>query len=137
MTTRLWAILLAAAPLAACGSSVPTEEAAGPREIGVLTIEPRALATRLDAGEAIQLIDVRTREEFAQGHLPGAISIPLSKFDPLTLPPAERQERILYCQSDRRSGIAAERLAQANNTTVVHMAGGIAAWKQAGLPVTR
>lgn len=137
MTIRIWAILLAAAPLAACGSSVPTQETTGPREIGVLTIEPRALATRLDAGEAIQLIDVRTRQEFAAGHLPGAVNIPLEEFDPATLPPAERQERILYCQSDRRSGIAAERLAQSQNTTVVHMAGGIAAWKQAGLPVTR
>ena len=137
MTGRLAAILLAAVPLAACGSSVPTEEPAGPREIGVLTIEPRALATRIEAGEPIQLIDVRTRQEFAEGHLPGAVNIPLDEFDPAALLPTERQERVLYCRSDRRSGIAAERLAQVENTTVVHMAGGIVAWEKAGLPVER
>jgi len=137
MTIRLAALLLAAAPLAACGASVPSDEPAGPRQIGALTIEPRALATRIDAGEPIQLIDVRTPQEFAEGHLPGAVNIPLDEFDPAALLPAGNSERILYCRSDRRSGIAAERLAQYENDTVLHMKGGIIAWEQAGLPVTR
>ncbi|MXO49286.1 rhodanese-like domain-containing protein [Erythrobacter vulgaris] len=129
-------LLLSAACLAACGNAAPypDTETPGPRAAGVLTIEPQALATRLEAGEAIQLIDVRTREEFAEGHIAGAINIPVDEFDPAALPDAEGRDRILYCRSDRRSGIAAERLAEATGSTAVHMEGGILAWKAAELP---
>ena len=137
MTARLAALLLAAAPLAACGASVPNDEAAGPRQIGVLTIEPQALATRLDAGEPIELIDLRPRTIFAEGHLPGAINMPLDTFDPAALLPLEGRERILYCRGDRCSAIAAQRLAQYENKTVVHLKGGIKAWEDAGLPIVR
>ena len=130
-------LLLGAASAAACGNASPVTETEtpGPREVGVLTIEPQALATRLEAGEPIQLIDVRTPEEFAQGHIEGAINIPVDEFDPAALPDAVGAQRILYCRSDRRSGVAAERLAEAGNTTAVHMEGGILAWEEAGLPV--
>ena len=130
-------VLFAAAGLAACGNTSPVTETEipGQRVAGVLTIEPQALATRLDAGEPIQLIDVRTREEFAEGHIEGAINIPVDEFDPAALPDTEGRDRILYCRSDRRSGIAAETLAEEINSTVVHMDGGIVAWEAAGLPV--
>ena len=130
-------LLLAAASVAACGNASPVAETEtpGPREAGVLTIEPQALATRLEAGEPIQLIDVRTPEEFAKGHIEGAINIPVDEFDPAALLDVGGAERILYCRSDRRSGVAAERLAEAGNTTAVHMEGGILAWEEAGLPV--
>ena len=130
-------LLLAATSVAACGNASPATETEtpGPREVGVLTIEPQALATRLDAGEAIQLIDVRTPQEFAEGHIAGAINIPVDDFDPASIPDAGGAERILYCRSDRRSGIAAERLAEAENATAVHMEGGILAWEEAGFPL--
>jgi phage shock protein E len=128
----------AAGLLAACSAGAPTDADAGSTqdEAGVLLIEPKALALRLDAGDAIQLIDVRTPEEFADGHIEGAINIPVDQFDPTTLPDPQGAERILYCQSDRRSGIAAEKLA-ANGDTAVHMKGGIRAWEGNHLPVTR
>ncbi len=99
-------------------------------------IEPKALALRLDAGENIQLIDVRTPEEFAAGHLRGAINIPLNEFDPAALPDPRGAERILYCRSDRRSGVAAEKLATAGEMAL-HMKGGILAWEKQALPVSR
>ncbi|MBX7459053.1 rhodanese-like domain-containing protein [Qipengyuania sp. 1NDH17] len=130
-------LLLAAASVASCGNASPVAETKtpGPREVGVLTIEPQALATRLEAGEAIQLIDVRSAEEFAEGHIAGAINLPVDVFDPAKLPDAGGADLFLYCRSDRRSGIAAERLAEAKNATAVHMEGGILAWEEAGLPV--
>lgn len=130
-------MLLATAALAACGNGQsPYDQGAGERrEIGVLTIAPRALATRLDAREPIQLIDVRTPEEFAEGHLAGAINIPLDRFDPETLPDAEGAQIVLYCRSGRRSGIAAEKLAQASSSTALHLDGGIIAWAAEGLSV--
>ena len=130
---------MAAALLVACSAgAAPTDEAPQQRgEAGVLLIEPQALATRLDAGEAIQLIDVRTPEEFAQGHLEGAINVPLDGFDPAALPDPQGAARVLYCRSDRRSGIAAGQLATASGRDAVHLEGGILAWEDAGLPVAR
>ena len=129
---------VAASLLAACsGGAVPGSENAEARVVGVLTIAPRALATRIDAGEAIQLIDVRTPEEFAEGHLAGAINIPVDDFDPAALPDAGAAERVLYCRSARRSGVAAEKLAQASGSVAVHLEGGILAWEKAGLPIQR
>ena len=128
----------AAGLLAACsaGATTSDDEAVMGAEAGVLTIEPRALSTRLDANEAIQLIDVRTPEEFAQGHIAGAINVPLDTFDPAALPDPQGAERVLYCRSDRRSGIAAEKLADATGRNAIHLEGGILAWDAAGLPIT-
>lgn len=129
---------VAAGLLAACSAGAQPANETDPvgREAGVLTIEPRALALRLDAGEAIQLIDVRTPEEYAEGHLAGAINIPLDEFEPQALPDTNGAQRILYCRSGRRSGIAAERLA-ASGTEAIHLEGGILAWESGGLPVVR
>ena len=130
---------LAAAMLAAC--SADARDAADADETAsfagaVLEIGPQALAARIEAGETIQLIDVRSAEEFAEGHLEGAINIPVDEFDPAALPDPEGASRVLYCRSDRRSGVAAERLA-ASGAEGVHMDGGILAWEAVGLPVTR
>lgn len=83
------------------------------------------------------MIDVRTPEEFAEGHLTGAINIPLDQFDPASLPDADGAERVLYCRSGRRSGIAAEKLAKATSSTALHLDGGILAWEADGLPLAR
>ena len=130
---------LAAGLLAACaggGAQAEDTQIAG-ADAGVLTIEPRALSTRLEAGEPIQLIDVRTPEEFAEGHLEGAVNIPLDRFDPTALPDTNGAKRMLYCRSDRRSGIAADRLAEATGRDAVHLEGGILAWDAAGLSLQR
>lgn len=130
---------MAAGLLAACasgGAQADEAQIAG-ADAGVLMIEPSALSTRLEAGEPIQLIDVRTSEELAEGHLEGAVNIPLDTFDPAALPDTDGAQRVLYCRSDRRSGIAADRLAEATGRDAVHLEGGILAWEAAGLPVER
>lgn len=48
------------------------------------------------------LVDVRTEEEFEQGHIPGAVNIPLDTVDTADI----AQDSDLYCRSGRRSGIA-------------------------------
>ena len=130
---------LAAAMLAACSADArdaADADAAVAISGPVEEIAPAALAARIEAGEAIQLIDVRSAEEFAEGHLEGAINIPVDEFYPAALPDPQGASRVLYCRSDRRSGVAAERLA-ASGAEAVHMDGGILAWEAAGLPVTR
>lgn len=100
--------------------------------VGMLDVAE--LREAIDSGK-VMLIDVRTPEEFAEGHIAGAINIPLDQFDPLHLPGAGERETILYCRSDRRSGIAAARYVEAIGRPIRHLAGGILAWQDAGQPV--
>lgn len=80
---------------------------------------------------AIQLVDVRTPMEYAEGHLPGAILIDVK--DSTFLPKAKEtlsQDRpvAVYCRSGRRSASAASQLVKAG-FEVVNLKGGILAWQ--------
>ena len=97
---------------------------------GLIEITPEQLRTKLDAGN-IRLIDVRTDEEVAEGMIPGAEHIALDDFDPASLDLSDGREVVLYCRSDRRSGIAGEKLAAFTGKPVEHLDGGIIAWEAA------
>ncbi|MEH2359782.1 rhodanese-like domain-containing protein [Nostoc sp.] len=86
--------------------------------------------------QAITLIDVREPAEYAGEHIPGATLISLSKFDPRKVPQDDETKVILYCRSGNRSTMAAQKLFDADFTTVTHLEGGISAWKQAGYATT-
>ncbi|MEN9234372.1 MAG: rhodanese-like domain-containing protein [Gloeomargarita sp. DG02_1_bins_92] len=88
------------------------------------------------AGRVV-LVDVREGVEFAGERIPGAISRPLSQFDPQQWSVPEGQTVVLYCQSGNRSYQAAQRLWAAGWSTVGHLQGGLMAWRQAGYPVER
>jgi len=82
-------------------------------------------------------IDVRTPEEYAAGHIPGAKLIPLAELEArLSEVPRDRQV-YLYCRSGRRSAKAAELLAKHGYTNIENIAGGILAWKAAGYPIEK
>ncbi len=122
--------------LAACTQQAereaPVEQAATEEAAAVELIPAADLAAMMAAGEAL-VIDVRTPAEFAESRLAGALNAPLSTFDPASIPMMEDRETILYCGSSRRSGIAAEMLAEHKGGKVRHLEGGITAWKEAGL----
>jgi len=101
------------------------------REIG-----PAELKALLDQGEAL-VVDVREPEEFAAEHIAGAVNLPLSSFDPARLPAADGKTVILQCAGGKRSGMALDRCAEAQAAIDTHLAGGLGAWKSAGLPVER
>ncbi|GGK21522.1 rhodanese-like domain-containing protein [Salinarimonas ramus] len=88
------------------------------------------------AENTIALVDVRDPREFAEGHIPGAISHPLDGFDPTRLPRDER--RIVFtCSAGVRSQHAAH-LAQAEGIVDAgHYQGGFQDWIMAGEPVER
>ena len=89
---------------------------------------PRALAARLAAGEAVDLVDVREPSEWAVCRLPGARLAPLSELaDHLaTFDPA--REVVLYCHRGVRSMNALRRLRGAGLTKLRSLAGGIDRW---------
>lgn len=99
-------------------------------------ISARDLAAMIDQGTAL-VIDVREVDEFATGHIPGAINMPLSTFQPSRLPEAEGKTLVLNCLGGKRSGMALDKCAAAEANIDTHLAGGIGSWQAAGLPVAR
>jgi rhodanese-related sulfurtransferase len=84
-------------------------------------------ARRMVAAGA-RLVDVRSAGEFANGHLPGAVNIPVQELDRRLAEVGPRDgELILYCRSGSRSGRAAA-LLRANGFTKVHNLGPMTAW---------
>ncbi len=85
----------------------------------------------------IILIDVREVAEFAAERIAGAVNMPLSSFDPKKLPSAQGRTLVMQCGSGKRSASAVEMCQKAGLGFDAHLAGGIAAWKAAGLPTVK
>ncbi len=94
---------------------------------------PAEVKAALDRHE-ITLIDVRTPEEYLQGHIAGALLAPLQSVGPLDLPMTGGKPVVFHCGSGKRSAMMAMACAEAGCTDLAHMAGGFMAWRAAGLP---
>lgn len=92
---------------------------------------------QLLAAEQVLVVDVREPEEFAAGHIPGAVNVPLSRFQVDQLPKAEGKKLILNCLGGKRSAMALDKCAVAQAAVDTHLAGGFGAWQAARLPVAR
>lgn len=111
----------------------------GPRAARTFTtITADELKRRLDAGERLFLLDVRSPEEYAhEGHIAGSHLLPLPMLA-LRLGDLPRDTPIVcVCRSGNRSGIAAEQLARQGFGTVLNLGGGMLGWVRAGLPTER
>ena len=96
-------------------------------------LDPTEVSARMARGEIV-LVDVREPNETAGERIPGALLMPLSRFDPAALP---KGNVVLCCLSGKRSGAALARCRAAGAAVTTHMRGGLMAWKAAGLPTTR
>lgn len=88
--------------------------------------------------DSVQLLDVRTPQEYADGHIVGAMNINVQSDDFQIMAEKELSKDstiLVYCRSGRRSLDAAEILIGLGYT-VVNLKGGIIEWQDAGLPVT-
>lgn len=94
-------------------------------------LTPAQVARKL-AGHEIMLIDVREPDEFAVERIHGALLYPLSSFDPTALPAG--LPIVFQCGSGMRSAKAMAAAGKAGIEVAGHLAGGIRAWKEAGLP---
>jgi len=86
-----------------------------------------------------QLLDVRTMEEWDEGHLKGATLVTVTEAGFLDKAKAALDRKkgvVVYCRSGRRSAMAAEQL-RAAGFTVYDLDGGITAWKAAGKPLVK
>ncbi len=87
-----------------------------------------------DRADGHALVDVREPHEWAAGHAPGAVHLPLGELHPDRLPAAERL--LCICRSGARSTRAVAALRNAGYDAV-NVDGGMNAWHAYGLPVVR
>lgn len=98
-----------------------------------------AQVTRLINSQDAVLLDVRETNEYEGGCLPSAVHIPLSQLPSRVGELARHAARpvVVYCDRGNRSRMCSKALAAAGFKELYQLAGGIRAWKDAGLPVEK
>jgi rhodanese-related sulfurtransferase len=140
-----WALLIGL--LVGCPERAPNPKVEGP--LASEPSEPTALHKRADisldefaelhAEGGITLIDVRTNGEFAEGHIPGAINLPVERVhleNPIIASLDKSQPVYFVCAVGGRSSTAADRMAAAG-FQAVNVDGGTNGWVGMGLAVDR
>src|SRR5215216_1954280 len=104
-----------------------------PAPADVRDLTPEEVARGLTEGRLL-LVDVREPNETAVERFPNAVEVPLSHFDPADIPDPQGRKVVFACRSGKRS-VTASLVAQADGLPYdAHLAGGLVAWKAAGLP---
>jgi rhodanese-related sulfurtransferase len=98
----------------------------------LIDIDVATMRAWLHDGDAV-VVDVREPDEFAEERIPGAVPLPLSRFDPAALPRLPGKKTVLACFIGGRSARAAALLFAAGHRQAFHLDGGLFAWKEAGL----
>jgi len=98
---------------------------------------PEAFQAMLQKEPSVQLIDVRTPEEFSRGHLDEAINLNIhdADFTQKIGQLDKKQPVMVYCAVGGRSGTAAKQLRGMGFLNVYDLKGGVNEWKAAGLPL--
>ncbi len=82
------------------------------------------------------ILDVRSAEEFAEGHVPGALNVPHSRITShLATLGSIQQPVLVYCRSGRRAGIALETRTDLGFKQLYHLDGDMQAWQSDSLPI--
>ena len=108
-------------------------------------VEPAKVKARLDAGEDVVIVDVRTEYEFqgSSGHIEGAVNLPLGDLRARILArdrdlgDLKGQRILVYCQGETRAARAARQLRDAGFTRVMVLKGGFRAWRRARGPIEK
>ena len=121
---KLVFLLLVVMLLTACGQDKENDQ--GAVYVNITAEEAKQI---MDSEEDYIILDVRTREEYDEGHIPGAIVISHEEIAEKAeeVLPDKNQLILVYCRSGRRSKIAAEALAELGYTNIKEF-GGIIDW---------
>ena len=126
VATLVLVVLLLAVGWGLKSCQTPTSEV---KEVGYTQIPQELAKEMMRADDSLVVVDVRTQEEYAEGHIPGAVCVPNESIvdaQPAELPDLE-QTILVYCRSGRRSKEAAQKLADMGYTNVYEF-GGIIDW---------
>lgn len=125
----MWRLLPVLAALLLAGRAVA---------VGPAAIEPQALVERIAWADAsLVVLDVRTPEEFAAGHVPGAVNIPHTELAAriAELSGARDKDIVVYCRTGKRSGEALGILGKAGFTRLYRLEGDYTRWSEEKRPV--
>ncbi|HJQ98600.1 MAG TPA: ThiF family adenylyltransferase, partial [Candidatus Polarisedimenticolaceae bacterium] len=100
-------------------------------------VSPEQVKAKLDDPKRPVVLDVREKEEFRQGYVPGAVSLPRGFLEMRVeeTVPDKSTPIVAYCAGGTRSLLAGRILKELGYTNVVSMRGGFTAWKNKGLPI--
>jgi rhodanese-related sulfurtransferase len=93
---------------------------------GIKQLSPK----ELDRMKGFTLLDTRTDKEYKQGHIPGAIHVPLSDIGDRVRKLKKDKEVVVYCQNGSRSIWAIKRLMGMGYKNLYNLKGGYGAWKR-------
>ena len=117
--------------IAAAGLCAATIALAAPPPI----TQEQLLELQASRDPELLVLDVRSPEEYAAGHVPGAVNVPYDQVAQRLAEIPKDKDVVLYCRSGRRTGIAAEVLESNGYTRLQHLQGDMEAWVKAGRPV--
>ena len=100
-----------------------------------MVIRPLDLLAAIEAGTAPPIVDVRTRREFAHGHVPGAVNVPLASVivDASTIHFSPDTAVVVYCGHGPRARMAAAAMRRAGFQKITYLDGHMSGWRRAGL----
>jgi rhodanese-related sulfurtransferase len=118
------------------GGGAAAWEASGRRLARVPQMRVDELETRVRSGPgALQIVDVRRPGEYASGHVPGAVALPLDRLEAGTAKLDSARPLAVVCGSGYRSSTATSLLRRQGFARLHNVAGGTAAWVKAGYPL--
>lgn len=134
----LLVLTLIAAPGAGPARAKETAAASALPAAGNISVRDAAALLR-NAPAGLIILDVRTPQEFREGHLAGARNVDFfgGRFEMETADLPRDATLLIYCRSGKRSAAAAETLGEAGMDRILHMYQGIEGWKDAGLPLVK
>jgi rhodanese-related sulfurtransferase len=106
---------------------------------GVARVGPEEFKQRLEKTPGAILVDVRTPEEYREGHLAKSLLIPVDRVaaSAASALPKKDAPLLVYCRSGSRSSVAAATLKKMGYTNITDLSTGILGWSRQGYPVVR
>jgi len=104
---------------------------------GLMLMLPGLNRARAGAGVNAVVVDVRSADDYAAGHITHAKSVPLAELEQKAAGLPKNRPLLVVCEQGRQAAQAAGKLKALGHTEVVVLDGGLRGWTQGGLPLTR
>jgi len=103
------------------------------------TVTRDSLHQAMEQGDKMLILDVRSRNEFDSGHVPGAVNVPHDRVmsAPDEVSDDKTKRIVVYCERGPRALMAQSSLLKAGFTNVEHLSGDMSGWRSSGLPVEK
>jgi|APIni6443716594_1056825.scaffolds.fasta_scaffold638707_1 rhodanese-related sulfurtransferase len=121
----------------AAGIAFAADPAAPAPAAATLMSQEALLEQQAKHADSLFLLDVRTPQEFAEGHVPGAVNVPHDQLASRLAGVPKDKDVVIYCRSGRRSALAADVLRANGYSRLSHLDGDMLAWIAQGRPVEK